>query len=55
MARTSVVICREIHFLLNPAGVNARAEIRHANPLECSDCKIFECGKKRAHAKKFVG
>ena len=43
MARTSVVICREIHFLLNPAGVNARAKIRHANPLECSDYKIFEC------------
>ena len=35
---------------------NARAEVRHTNPLECSgsDCKIFECGKKLAHAKKTV-
>ena len=23
----------------------ARAEIRHTNPLECSDCKNFACGK----------
>ena len=25
--------------------VNARAEIRHTDPLECSDCKILACGK----------
>ena len=34
--------------------VNARAEIRHTDPLECSNCKIFACGKKLAHAKKRV-
>ena len=34
---------------------NARAEIRHTDPLECSDCKIFACGKKLAHSKKLVG
>ena len=34
---------------------NARADFCHTNPLECSDCKIFACGKKFAHAKKLVG
>ena len=31
--------------------VNARAEMRHTDPLECSDCKIFACGKQLADAK----
>ena len=31
------------------------AEIRHTNPLQCSECKIFECGKKLANVKKHVG
>ena len=35
--------------------LNARAEIRHSDPLECSECKIFACSKKLAHAKKLVG
>ena len=35
--------------------VNARAEIRHTDPLECSDSKIFACGKKPADVKKLVG
>ena len=35
--------------------VNARAEIRHTDLLECSDCKIFACRKKLAQARKLVG
>ena len=32
--------------------LNACAEICRTNPLLCSECKIFACGKKLAHAKK---
>ena len=35
--------------------VYARATFRHTDPLECSDCKIFACEQKLAHAKKLVG
>ena len=34
--------------------VNASADIRHTNPLQCSEFKIFECKKKLAHVKKLV-
>ena len=35
--------------------LNALADPRHTNSLECSDCKIFTGGKKLADAKKLVG
>ena len=35
--------------------LNARADFCHTNPLQCLECKIFECGKKLAYAKKLVG
>ena len=35
--------------------VYARATFHHTDPLECSDCKIFACEQKLAHAKKLVG
>ena len=35
--------------------LNARAGIRHTDPIACLDCKIFACGKKLVHAKKLVG
>ena len=31
--------------------LHARADFRHSNPLECSECKIFACRKTLAHAK----
>ena len=37
------------------AAVNACAEIRHADLVECSEFKIFASGKKLAHPKKLVG
>ena len=44
-----------VHIAIFCKRLNARAEIRHTNPLQCSDCKIFACGKNLPHAKQLVG
>ena len=43
------------HCIIFCMRVYARATFRHTDPLECSDCKIFACEQKLAHAKKLVG
>ena len=51
----NVILRLRSHCTIFCKRLKARAEIRHTDPLECSDCKIFACGKKLAHAKKLVG
>ena len=41
-----IIFCKH----LNPC-----AEMSHTSPLQCSECKIVECRKKLAYAKKLVG
>ena len=47
--------CLNIVHPFLPKRLNARADFCHTYRLECSDCKIFACGKKLAYAKKLVG
>ena len=46
LKRYSAIFCKRL---------NACADFHHNSPFDCSECKIFACGKKLAHATKLVG